>query len=278
MLFGLSPESKKNKPSAHSASLRCTTMMMQNRVIPCLQLKGDGLVKTEKFRNPRYVGDPINAVKIFNTKEVDELIFLDIMASKLGHAPNYEMIANIASECFMPFCYGGGIRSVEEAKRILNIGAEKVSVNATALRDAGFIRELSKQVGSQSVVISMDVKRTLLGRYELFDHRINKPFRSDPVRYAKEMEKSGAGEILVNSVDRDGMVTGFDLKLVKMIADQVSIPVIACGGAGDLSHFKQAVESGASAVAAGSMFVFIGKHKAVLINYPEYKEITSLFN
>lgn len=251
--------------------------MLQNRVIPCLLLKGDGLVKTEKFRNPKYVGDPINAVKIFNTKEVDELIFLDIMASSLGTPPNYQMIADIASECFMPFCYGGGIRTVVEAKRILSIGAEKVSVNAVALRDTTFIRELSKQVGSQSVVISMDVKRPLLGRYEIFDHSVNKPFKADPVAYAKAMERSGAGEILVNSVDRDGTMSGYDLKLVKMIADEVTIPTIICGGAGELSHFRLAVESGASAVAAGSMFVFIGKHKAVLINYPEYKEIRQLF-
>ena len=251
--------------------------MIINRVIPCLLLKGDGLVKSLKFKDPKYIGDPINAVKILNTKEVDELIFLDIMASKLGHTPNYEMIANIAMECFMPFCYGGGIRSVDEAKRILNIGAEKVSINAAALRDTEFIKRLSKQVGSQSVVISMDVKKTFLGRYELFDHSENKPFKSDPAGYAKKMEESGAGEILINSVDRDGTMSGYDLELVKTIADQVSIPVIACGGAGGLLHFKQAVASGASAVAAGSMFVFIGKHKAVLINYPDYKAIESLF-
>lgn len=252
--------------------------MIQNRVIPCLLLKGDGLIKTETFKNPKYVGDPINAVKIFNTKEVDELIFLDIMATKLSNAPNYEMIEKIASECFMPFCCGGGIHSIEEAKRILNIGAEKVSINASAFRDPEFIRELSKQVGSQSVVISMDVKRNRLGRYEIFDYRVNKPFSSNPAAYAREMEKLGAGEILLNSVDRDGTRSGYDLKLVKMIADQVTIPVIACGGAGVLSHFKQAVAAGASAVAAGSMFVFFGKHKAVLINYPEYNEIASLFN
>ena len=236
------------------------------------------MVKTEKFKNPVYVGDPINAVKIFNTKEVDELIFLDIMASRLDQSPNYELIAKIASECFMPFCYGGGIHSVGEAKRILNIGAEKISVNAQAFRDPALIRELSKQLGSQSVVVSMDVKGTLLGRYEIFDHSVNRPFKADPISFAKEMEKTGAGEILVNSVDRDGTMSGYDLKLVKMIADEVKIPIIACGGAGNLTHFKEAVDAGASAVAAGSMFVFIGKHKAVLINYPEYKEITSLFN
>ena len=252
--------------------------MIQNRVIPCLLLKGDGLVKTEKFRNPKYVGDPINAVKIFNTKEVDELIFLDIMASKLGHAPDYERIAKIASECFMPFCYGGGIRSVNQAKRILNIGAEKISVNTAALRDTAFIEELSKQVGSQSVVISMDVKRTLLSRYEIYDHSVNKSVGWNPVTHAKKMEKSGAGEILVNAVDQDGMMAGYDLKLIEMVAEAVTIPVIACGGAGELNHFKDAVDAGASAVAAGSMFVFIGKHKAVLINYPEYSEITSLFS
>jgi len=252
--------------------------MIQNRVIPCLLLKGDGLVKTEKFKNPRYVGDPINAVKIFNTKEVDELIFLDIMASKRDADPNYEMIENIASECFMPFCYGGGIRSVEDAKRVLNIGAEKIAINTSALRDDAYISELSNQVGSQSIVISVDVKRNLWGRYEIYNHCSDKSFNSDPVAYAKKMESRGAGEILINSVDRDGMMSGYDLKLLKMIADAVNIPVIACGGAGELSHFGQAVAAGASAVAAGSMFVFIGKHKAVLINYPEYKEITSLFS
>ena len=251
--------------------------MIVNRVIPSLLLKGDGLVKTLKFKDPKYVGDPINAVRIFNNKEVDELIFLDIMASKQGRAPNYEMIENIAMECFMPFCYGGGIRSVDEAKRILNIGAEKVSINAAAIRDPHFIRSLSKLVGSQSVVVSMDVKKTIMGRYELFDHSENKTIRSSPARYAQEMEESGAGEILVNSVDRDGTMSGYDLKLIKTIADLVSIPVIACGGAGEISQFRQAVNAGASAVAAGSMFVFIGKHRAVLINYPDYKEIESLF-
>lgn len=252
--------------------------MIRNRVIPCLLLKGNGLVKTEKFKNPKYVGDPINAVKIFNTKEVDELIFLDTTAFKRNTPPNYQMIANIATECFMPFCYGGGIRTLEEAKQILSIGAEKISINSSALQNRGFITRLSEHIGRQSIVISMDIKKTLLGRYVVYSHTMQKTFTSHPVAFAKEMEASGAGEILVNSVDRDGMMSGYDLKLIKMVADAVTIPVIASGGAGDLSHFRQAVEAGATAVAAGSMFVFIGKHRAVLINYPAYEEITSLFN
>ncbi len=250
--------------------------MIQNRVIPCLLLKGEGLVKTRKFKKPRYVGDPINAVRIFNTKEVDELIFLDIMASKQNAPPNYAMVSNIATECFMPFCYGGGIRSLDEAKKILKIGAEKICINSSALTDRMFIKRLSEQTGSQSVVISMDVKKTLWGRYRIYSHCGRKPFSSDPVEYAQAMEVSGAGEILVNAVDHDGMRVGYDLELIKMIADAVCIPVIACGGAGEMRHFKQAVQAGASALAAGSMFVFWGKHQAVLINYPEYKEITAI--
>jgi cyclase len=252
--------------------------MLRVRVIPCLLLRNGGLVKTVKFSEPRYVGDPINAVKIFNEKEVDELVFLDISATAAGREPNFDLVRDIASEAFMPFSYGGGISSVDQVRRLVGLGVEKVVLNSAAVARPDFIREAASLAGSSSVVVSIDAKRSLLGRYETVTRNATKRSGLDPVDWARQAADLGAGEIFINAVDRDGTMQGYDLQLVRRIAEAVSIPVIACGGAGNLAHLREAVdEGGASAVAAGSFFVFHGKHRAVLITYPEYRELEQLF-
>lgn len=250
--------------------------MLRARVIPCLLLRNTGLVKTVRFDNPKYVGDPINAVKIFNEKEVDELIVLDIDASKRGAEPNYELLADIASECFMPVCYGGGVASVEQALRIIQLGIEKISVNAAAIANPALVSALANELGSQSVVVGIDVKRDWLGRYRVFDASTGKLTGISPEAHAKDLARAGAGEILLNNVDRDGEQVGYDLSLVEKVGCAVSVPVIASGGAGSLGDFSAAVKAGASAVAAGSLFVFQGRHRAVLISYPPYQELEQL--
>jgi imidazole glycerol-phosphate synthase subunit HisF len=253
--------------------------MLRTRVIPCLLLRNGGLVKTRRFADPKYVGDPINAVKIFNEKEVDEIVFLDISATPAGRGPNFEFIRDIATEAFMPFAYGGGVTTVEEVKKLVALGAEKVVVNAAAVARPALVREVAEVVGSQSLVVSIDVKRSLLGRYEVVTHSGTRRTGLDPVDWAGRVAELGAGELLVNSVDRDGCMEGYDLALLRRVADAVRVPVVACGGAGSLADLKAAVtEGGASAVAAGSLFVFHGKHRAVLITYPEYRELERLFS
>ena len=248
--------------------------MLMTRVMPCLLLRGLGLVKTIKFKNPTYIGDPINAVMIYNTKEVDELIFLDITATKENKKPNTELIRKIANECFMPFAYGGGIRDLKTVKKIFNLGTEKIVVNTKALESPNFIGKVSKIYGSQSIIVSIDVKKNLFGKYEVFSHARGKSTGLDPVDFAVKMEKIGAGEIFLNSVDRDGTMEGYDIELIKKVSEAVSIPVIACGGAGKVEDFGKAVKiGGASAVAAGSMFVFHGRRRAVLINFPTREEL-----
>ena len=247
--------------------------MFKNRVIPCLLLKDKGLVKTVKFNNPGYVGDPMNAVKIFNEKKVDELIFLDIAASREKRKPGFDLIADIASECFMPFCYGGGITTLEEIKNILFLGAEKVSISSYAVENPGFVKESSVKFGAQSIVVSINVKKDLSGKYKVYNSSTDKLTGIDPVEFALKMESFGAGELFLNSVDRDGTFEGYDLELIKQVARAVAVPVIACGGAGSAEDFAGALDCGASAVAAGSLFVFYGKHRAVLINYLPQDEI-----
>jgi len=251
--------------------------MFKNRIIPCLLLSNKGLVKTIKFKNPRYVGDPINAVKIFNEKEVDEIAFLDINASKEQRKPAFDLIADIASECFFPFCYGGGIRTIADIRKILFLGAEKVTLNSYALENPGFIKEAAEVFGSQSIVVSIDIKRNLFEGLRVYDSCRGKPTKLDPVEYAILAEKIGAGEIFLNSVDKDGTYTGYDLEAVEKVSSAVNIPVIACGGAGSLADVTAAINIGkASAAAAGSLFVFHGKHRAVLINYPSIEQIREL--
>lgn len=248
--------------------------MLRTRVIPCLLLRNGGLVKTIRFETPRYVGDPINAVRIFNQKEVDELMFFDIGATVAGRRPNFDLIRDIATEAFMPFGYGGGVRTVEDVRALVGLGVEKVVLNAAAVERPELITEASELAGSQSVVVSIDVKKGMLGRYEVLTHNATRRTGLNPVEWAQQAQARGAGEIVVNSVDRDGTMKGYDLVLLKRVADAVTVPVVACGGAGSLDDFAAAVrEGGASAVAAGSLFVFHGKHRAVLITYPEYSSL-----
>lgn len=249
--------------------------MNKTRVIPVLLLRGRGLVKTVKFKDPKYIGDPINSVRIFNEKEVDELVFIDITATPEGRGPNFDLLQDIAGEAFMPMAYGGGIKSLEDIQRIFSLGFEKVILNTAAYEYEELITKASSIYGAQSIIGCVDVKRTLLGRYELYTHS-GKNKQSRGLReHISRLEQLGVGEILVNSIDRDGTQTGFDIKLLREVSDTVSVPIVACGGAGSIDDFADAVyNGGASAVAAGSLFVFMGPHKAVLINYPDRKLLT----
>ena len=249
--------------------------MLKTRVIPCLLLRGAGLVKTTAFKNPKYVGDPINAIRIFNEKEVDELVLLDITASAEGRGPAYGVIEEVASECFMPLAYGGGIRSVEEARRILKLGVEKVIFNTAAWRTPEVIRGASREFGAQAVVASIDVRRRLFGRHEVYVDNGARACGVDPVDYARRMEEFGCGEIFLTSIDRDGTQKGYDIELLAKVSAAVSVPVIAAGGAASVADFRAAVaQGGAAAVAAGAMFVFHGPHRAVLITYPSRTELS----
>lgn len=253
--------------------------MKIKRIIPCLLLRNNGLVKTVKFRESTYIGDPINTVKIFNEKEVDELFFLDIDATKLKKEPPYELIHNIASECFMPFAYGGGIHSLHQIERIIKSGAEKVIINTHAFLVENFLKEAVSQFGSSTIAVSIDVKKEFLRGNMVYIKGGSQSTGINPVDYAKRIEGEGAGEILINSIERDGVMEGYDIELIKSISNSVKIPIIACGGAGKLNDFSLAVkQGGASAVAAGSFFVFHGKRRAVLITYPTYSEISDLFS
>ncbi|HNX82008.1 MAG TPA: AglZ/HisF2 family acetamidino modification protein [Candidatus Omnitrophota bacterium] len=249
---------------------------MYTRVIPCLLIQNRALVKTVRFNNPVYIGDPLNAVKILNEKEVDELVFLDISASVNQTPIDFNLITDIASECFMPFAYGGGIRCVDDVKRLINLGIEKVILNSSAVENIGFVEEVAHRIGSQSLVVSIDAKRKLLGGYEVCTRGGRKKTGIDPLVFAAQAEAAGAGELFLTSIDRDGTMAGYDLKLLTDVTRAVSIPVIASGGAGSLQHFREAIQNGASAVSAGSMFVFHGPHKAVLISYLDPDEIKSL--
>jgi len=246
------------------------------RVIPCLLLRGNGLVKTKQFKDPKYVGDPINAIKIFNDKEVDELVLLDITASAEGRGPAFSTIKEVASECFMPLAYGGGIRSVEDVRSILKLGVEKAVVNTVAWRDPEVVRQAAREFGAQAIVASVDVHRKLFGGYEVVVDRATRGTREDPVDYARRMEDLGVGEILLTAVDRDGTMKGYDLELLRKVTAAVSVPVVVCGGAGKIADFHAALrDGGASAVAAGAMFVFHGPHRAVLITYPSQAEFAA---
>ncbi|MCB0736459.1 MAG: imidazole glycerol phosphate synthase subunit HisF [Bacteroidetes bacterium] len=252
--------------------------MLQTRVIPILLLRNKGLVKTQKFDKAKYIGDPINAIKIFNDKEVDELVFLDIDASKKGLRPDFELIANIASECFMPLGYGGGISNIDDIKLLFSIGVEKVILNSAAIQNLNLVKEAADIFGGQSIVVSIDVKKNMWGKYIVFSHAKLNPLVTDPVEFAKAAQAAGAGEIMVNAVDRDGMMNGYDTKLIEKMCEAINLPVVASGGASGRNDFKEAVKVGASAVAAGSIFVYHGPHKAVLINYPTQSELKSVLS
>jgi imidazole glycerol-phosphate synthase subunit HisF len=250
--------------------------MLKHRVIPCLLLKNGGLVKTRNFEKPKYIGDPINAIRIFNEKEVDELIVLDIDASKTSKEPDYEVIEQIAGECFMPLCYGGGIKTVDQVQRILSLGIEKISVQTSILSNLDLVCDISSRYGNQSVVVAIDIKKNLLGQYRLYSSATGKVLSENWIDFMQKAISAGAGEILINAVDKDGSMNGMDLSLIKSAASACKVPLIALGGVGSLDDIQSAVKSGASAVSAGSFFVFYGPHRAVLITYPKYNELVNL--
>lgn len=232
-------------------------------------MENGGLVKTVQFGKRTYLGDPINIIRIFNDKEVDEVALLDIAATPSGREPDYALLEKIASQCFMPLSYGGGITRFDQIKRLLNLGIEKVILNTAAIANPALITEASTAYGRQAVVASIDVKKSWLGRYEVYTHGGKKSVGKTPVECACALVESGCGEILLNSIDRDGMMKGYDVELVRSVVQAVDVPVIACGGAGSLDDFATVIrDGGAAAVAAGSLFVFHGRHRAVLINYP----------
>jgi imidazole glycerol-phosphate synthase subunit HisF len=251
---------------------------MRPRIIPILLLKGAGLYKTRKFRNETYIGDPLNAVKILNDKEVDELAFLDIAAARTGKEPEFALLKDIAAECFMPLSYGGGVNSAEMVRELIGIGIEKIVVNSAAYTNPVLVPTLAGHFGTSTLIGSIDVRKNWLGKEHVYIHGGTEKIPKAPVEWAKDLEGMGVGEILINSIDRDGEMVGYDFDLIKRVANSVSVPVVAAGGANSLSDFKQAVRiSGASAVAAGAMFVFQGKHRAVLITYPREQDTHELW-
>jgi len=250
--------------------------MLKTRVMPCLLLRESKLVKTVKFKNPDYVGDPINAVMIYNEKEVDELIFLAITATVEGQKPPFKTIHEIATECFMPFTYGGGIDNIEDMRRIFSLGVEKIAINSYAVKNPAILTEAAKQFGSQSIVASIDVRKTGPDSYEVFTHSGKRKTGLDPVKWGKTVETLGAGEILLTSIDKDGTMEGYDTNIISKVAGAVNIPIVACGGAGKIEDFGEAVAAGASAVAAGSMFVYHGPAKGVLINFPSRESLMEI--
>jgi cyclase len=239
----------------------------------------NGLYKTVMFNNPEYIGDPINAVKIFNEKEVDELILLDITATSENKEIQYDLIKDIVSEAFMPICYGGGVQNIKQIKRLLKIGIEKISINSHAINEPYFIKEISDIFGNSTIVVSIDIRKSKIGKYTIYTERGSRNAGLDPIQFAKDIEKMGAGELLVTSINNEGTMQGYDIMLLKDITSQLRIPVIANGGAGCLQDMKKAIEeTDVSAVAAGSMFMYHGPHRAVLINYPTQKELQLLFD
>ncbi len=252
--------------------------MLRPRLIPCLLVHNGGLVKTVNFANPKYVGDPINAVRIYNEKEVDELVVLDIDATVKGAEPDYQLISHLASECRMPLCYGGGVRTVAQIEKIISLGVEKVVVSSAAVGNPALISDAASRVGSQSVVVVIDVKKSgLLRRYEVVTHNASRRTGLNPIEFASQMAEFGAGEIVINSVDRDGGMKGYDLDLIEQVRQAVHLPLTVLGGAGSLDDLKELISRyGIIGAAAGSLFVFKGRYRAVLINYPNRAEKEAL--
>jgi cyclase len=251
--------------------------VLLKRYIPCLLLKNSGLVKTTKFKDPKYIGDPINTVRIFNEKEVDELIFLDIEATPQKHEPNYKLLCEIADECFMPLAYGGGITNLDQAKKIFQIGIEKVAINSEAHTNLKLISEIAGIYGSQAIIGVIDVKKNFFGKQEIVSHSATVKHKFTPEEWARELVKAGVGEIMITSVDKEGTWEGLDVNLIKKITDAVNVPVIAHGGAGNIEHLKMAIhQGGASAIAMGSMVVYQKKDFGVLVNFPDKKILESL--
>ena len=252
--------------------------MLNPRIIPCLLIKNKGLVKTVKFKNPKYVGDPINAVKIFNEKGADELIVLDIDASKEGREPDYNMIANLAMECRMPLCYGGGIRTSDQAIKIFQLGVEKIALSSKAIEDPSIISEISNKVGAQSVIVILDVKKNRFSKkYNIYTKNGTLKSKHNPIDFSKRIQQEGCGEIVINSIDKDGGMNGYDYEIIDQIRNVVSIPLTVLGGAGSLDDIGVLINKhGIIGASAGSLFVFKGKYRAVLINYPNPDEKETL--
>ncbi|MAO18210.1 imidazole glycerol phosphate synthase subunit HisF [Muricauda ruestringensis] len=254
--------------------------MLRSRIIPCLLVKNKGLVKTVQFKEGKYVGDPINAVKIFNEKEVDELMVLDIDATKEGREPDFVMIENLANESRMPLCYGGGVKTVEHAKKIIHLGAEKVALSSAVIENPNLVTDIANAVGVQSVIVVLDVKKKgLFGKYQVYTNNGTKSTGKNPVDLAKKFESLGAGEIVVNSIDNDGVMKGYDINLIDLVRSAIDLPLTVLGGAGSLEDIKNVIAKyKIIGVAAGSLFVFKGKFKAVLINYPNKDEKRKLLS
>lgn len=254
--------------------------MLRSRIIPCLLVHKKGLVKTVQFKDPKYVGDPINAVKIFNEKEVDEIIVLDIDATIEKRGPNFEMIKNLAIECRMPFCYGGGVTTVDQAKKIVQLGAEKVAFSSSAINNTNLLRDVGNAIGQQSVVVVADYKKKgLFGKLEIFTHNGKKSTGIGLFEYIQELQKIGIGEIVLNSIERDGKMNGYDIQVSKKVRGIFDGPLTLLGGAGKLDDIKEVVdEFKIIGAAAGSLFIFKGKYKAVLINYPSFGDRTEFLN
>lgn len=252
--------------------------MLRPRIIPSLLLQDKGLVKTVNFKSPKYVGDPINAVRIFNEKEVDELAFFDIDATVLKKEPDYVLIEKLANQSRMPLCYGGGVKTIEQAQKIFGLGIEKIALSSVVMQNPQLVTQIAERVGSQSVIVVLDIKKKLLGGYEVYTHNGKKSTGINPVKFVKELQQLGAGEIIINSIDQDGVMKGYDLNLIDKIAETISIPLTVLGGAGSLSDIEKVIDKyGVIGVAAGSLFVFKGPYKAVLINYPTQIEKNKVF-
>ena len=252
--------------------------MLRPRIIPSLLIHDKGLVKTVKFKDHKYIGDPINAVKIFNEKEVDELAIFDIDATVLGNEPNYILIEKLANQSRMPLCYGGGVKTVKQAQRIFSLGVEKIALSSSIIQNPNLITEISEKVGSQSVIVVLDVKKKLLGGYEIYTHNGKKSTGISPIKFAKIAQKLGAGEVIINSIDNDGMMNGFDMNIIAKVREEITIPLTVLGGAGNLEDIKKVIlNNGIVGVAAGSLFVFRGVYKAVLINYPSKEEKNTIY-
>jgi cyclase len=254
--------------------------MLRSRITPCLLIQNKGLVKTVEFKSPKYVGDPLNAVKIFNEKEVDELMVLDIDATVKGKGPDFELIRNLAVECRMPFCYGGGVTTVEQARKIIQLGAEKVALSSAAIENINLLEEIGLAVGKQSVVVVVDAKKKgLLGDYYVFTHNGTKSTGLKVVDFVRNIENIGVGEIVINSIDRDGTMKGYDINLIDLIRNNVNVPITVLGGAGNYMDISSIISRyKVIGVAAGSIFVFKGKYKAVLISYPNMNEKAEINN
>ncbi len=248
------------------------------RVIPCLTISNTELVKTINFKKPNYIGDPINAVRIFNDKEVDELILLDISPNRYENGPNFKHLEEISSEAFMPFAYGGGIKSLDHIEKIFSLGAEKVVINSQAIEKPEFIKEAVKVVGGSGIVVSIDIYKNWRGKYKIFQKSGNYKTNLDLMEFVKIVGEYGVGEIFINSINNDGRMNGFDLEIIKKISNLVSVPLIVCGGAGTLNHFKEAALAGASGLSGGSIFIYHGKNKGILITYPERKDLERIID